>query len=93
MVLRDVKTLFKIFKKNLNLGIIFKDSFAFEEFYSIRKPENTILGLGIDLTNSFFKPNKILDPLKEKFIKNLKNYKSVEKLSKIISDKGLNDNY
>jgi len=93
LVLRDIKTLFEVFKKNLNLGFILKNSFAFQEFYSKRKPENTMLGLGIDLTNSFFKQNKMLDPIKEQFIKNLKKYKSVEKLSKIISDKGLFDNY
>ena len=65
-----------------------KNSYLFKEFCDTRKPENVIFGLGIDLTNSFFKQNKYFDPFKEIIIKNVSKMSSLKKFSKLFSDKG-----
>ena len=36
----------------------------FEDFTMDRKPENILIGVGIDITRSFFKKNDYLDPVK-----------------------------
>ncbi len=89
LVLRDIKKLKKLINKNLKLGLTLKNSYLFKEFCDTRKPENVIFGLGIDLTNSFFKQNKYLDPFKEIIVKNIKNNETLKKFSKIISNRGL----
>ena len=73
----------------MGLGISIKNSFALNDFYNSRKPENTIMSLGVDATYRFFKQNKYLDPFKEIIIKNIKNNGTLKKFSKIISNKGL----
>tara|TARA_B100001063_G_C16770590_1_gene561361 strand:+ start:208 stop:1341 length:1134 start_codon:yes stop_codon:yes gene_type:complete len=88
LVLRDIKKLKKLINKNLKLGLTLKNSYLFKEFCDTRKPENVIFGLGIDLTNSFFKQNKYLDPFKEIIIKNVSKMSSLKKFSKLFSDKG-----
>lgn len=88
LVLRDIKKLKKLINKNLKLGLTLKNSYLFKEFCDTRKPENVIFGLGIDLTNSFFKQNKYFDPFKEIIIKNVSKMSSLKKFSKLFSDKG-----
>ena len=89
LVLRDIKKLKEIIKYYVGLGISIKNSYALNDFYNSRKPENTIISLGVDATHSFFKQNKYLDPFKEIIVKNIKNNETLKKFSKIISNRGL----
>ncbi len=89
LVLRDIKKLKEIINYYAGLGISIKNSYALSDFYNSRKPENTIMSLGVDATHSFFKQNKYLDPFKEIIIKNIKNNETLKKFSKIISNQGL----
>ncbi len=89
LVLRDIKKLKEIVKYYVGLGISIKNSYALNDFYNSRKPENTIMSLGVDATHSFFKQNKYLDPFKEIIVKNIKNNETLKKFSKIISNRGL----
>ena len=88
LFLRDIKKLYENIKSSLELGLLIKDSLVLKDFSESRKPENTILGIGIDLTNSFFKKNIFLDPVKFSFLNVIKENKSIKNLSKIISDTG-----
>ena len=92
LVLRDINQLKKILSYYSKLGISFKNSNALIDFYNKRKPENLIMGLGIDITHKFFKKNKYLDPFKSFILKNVTNTEILKRLSKIISDKGLSFN-
>ena len=89
LVLRDIKKLKEVLKYYLGLGISIKDSFVLNDFVSSRMPENIIMGLGVDATHIFFKKNKYLDPFKGFILKHISNNKTLSKLSKIISNKGL----
>ncbi len=89
LVLRDIKKLKEIIEYYARLGISIKSSYALYDFYNSRKPENTIMSLGVDATHTFFKQNKYLDPFKEIIVKNIKNNETLKKFSKIISNRGL----
>ncbi|OUX36189.1 MAG: hypothetical protein CBE33_06570 [Candidatus Pelagibacter sp. TMED273] len=89
LVLRDIKKLQEIIFYYAGLGISIKNSYALNDFYNSRKPENIIMGLGIDATHFFFKRNRYLDPLKELIVKNISNNNTIKELSKIISNRGL----
>ena len=89
LVLRDIKKLKEILEYYSGLGISIKNSHALKDFYSQRKPENIIFGLGIDVTHNFFKQNKYLDPFKEIILKNIGKNNMIKKFSKIISNQGL----
>ena len=89
LVLRDIKKLKEIIKYYVSLGISVKNSYALIDFYKSRKPENTIMSLGVDVTHNFFKRNKYLDPFKELIVRNIKNNDTLKKFSKIISNQGL----
>jgi len=89
LVLRDIKKLKEIIKYYVCLGISIKNSYALNDFYNSRKPENIVMSLGVDVTHSFFKKNKYLDPFKEIIVKNIKNNETLKKFSKIISNRGL----
>ena len=89
LVLRDIKKLKEIIKYYSGLGISVKNSYALNDFYINRKPENIIMGLGVDATHKFFKQNKYLDPFKEVVINNITNNNTLKKISKIISNRGL----
>ncbi len=89
LVLRDIKKLKEILKYYVGLGISIKNSYALNDFYNSRKPENIIMSLGVDATHRFFKKNKYLDPFKEIIVKNIKNNETLKKFSKIISNRGL----
>ncbi len=89
LVLRDIKKLKEIIKHYSELGISIKNSYALNDFFISRKPENMIMGLGVDATHKFFKQNKIFDPVKKVIIKNISNNEILKKISKIVSNKGL----
>ena len=89
LVLRDIEKFCQLLKNNLNLGLDINNSGILKEFNKSRKPENIILGLGIDFTNYFFKYSKYLEPFKNKIIKNLNTFEILKKLSKDVSNKGL----
>ena len=89
LVLRDIKKLKEIIKYYSSLGISLENSYMLYDFHKSRKPENTIMSLGVDATHSFFKQNKYLDPFKEIIVKNIKNNETLKKFSKIISNRGL----
>ena len=89
LVLRDINKLQKIFKYYTELGMSLKSTPALEEFTSNRKSENIITGIGIDLTHNFFKQNKLLDPFKEKILKNISKNNTLKRISKFISNQGL----
>ncbi len=89
LVLRDIKVLKEILKYYSELGISIKNSFALRDFCNNRKPENIIMGLGVDATHNFFKDHKYLSTIKESILKNISNNETLVKFSKIISNKGL----
>tara|TARA_B100001121_G_scaffold63294_1_gene55522 strand:- start:169 stop:1275 length:1107 start_codon:yes stop_codon:yes gene_type:complete len=89
LVLRDIKKLKEVIKHYVGLGISIKNSYALSDFYNSRKPENTIMGLGVDITHNFFKENKFLDPVKKTILKQVSKSEFLKSLSKRISDKGL----
>jgi 2-octaprenyl-6-methoxyphenol hydroxylase len=90
LFLRDIKKLYENIKSSLELGLPLKNSLILKNFSDSRKPENTILSIGIDLTNSFFKKNNFLDFVKFSFLKRIKDSKRIKNLSTIISDSGFN---
>ena len=89
LVLRDIRKLKEILRYYSTLGISVKNSYALNDFYESRKPENIIMSLGVDLTHSFFKRNKYLDPFKSAIISNISSWKPLSQIAKKISDKGL----
>ena len=89
LVLRDIKKLNELILKSFKLGLSLKSSFILEDFFVSRKSENTILGLGINLTNLFFKSNKYFSPVRKLILENINNFEIIKKISKKISDKGV----
>ena len=88
-MLRDIDNLYDLIKKNLNLGLAIKDSLILKDFSSNRKSENLFFGIGIDFINEFFKNNKLINPIREVILENIKNNSYIKKISKKISNKGL----
>ena len=89
LIIRDIKKIIELIKKNMKLGLTLKNSYILEELSNSRKPENIIFGLGIDFVNIFFKQNKMLEPLKSFMLNNIHKSKQIIKVSKKISDTGL----
>ena len=89
LVLRDIQKLYELIKKNMECGLILRDSLILREFYNSRNPENTLLGLGINFTHGFFKRNKFFDPAKKTILNNISKLDEIKRISKIISNKGL----
>jgi 2-polyprenyl-6-methoxyphenol hydroxylase-like FAD-dependent oxidoreductase len=89
LVLRDIKKLSELITDALKIGLSLKTSFVLKDFYQARKPENTILGLGINITNIFFKDNKYFSPIRKKILENISNSDFIKKISQRISDKGI----
>ena len=77
-----------LMSNTLKLGLLFKNSFLLKNFYNSRKPENNLFGIGISLTNLFFKDNKY-SYFKKNIIKNIKNFGFIKKISQSIADKGI----
>ena len=89
LVLRDIKKLSELMSKDLKLGLSLKNSFLLNNFYENRKPENIAIGLGINLTNIFFKDNKYFLPMRKIILNNISNFPFIKKISEKISDKGV----
>ncbi len=89
LVLRDINELYKKIKKNISLGLQIKDSLIFNDLYSRRKPENLLYGMGINLTQSFFRSNNFTDPLKNTFLKDIDKFQFLKKIGLKIADKGI----
>jgi len=89
LVIRDIKKLNELMSASLKLGLLIKDSFILKNFYNSRKPENNLFGLGINLTNIFFKDNKYFFPLKKGILNNISKFSFIRKISQSISDRGI----
>jgi len=89
LVLRDVKKLSELMSRTSYLGLLFKDSFLFRDFYNSRKPENNLFGIGINLTNLFFKDNKYFYSIKKIILSNIRNFDFIKKTSQSIADRGI----
>ena len=89
LVLRDIKKLGELISKTLKLGLLIKESFILKDFYNSRKPENNLFGLGINLTNIFFKDDKYLSLLKRGILNNINKISFIKKISQSISDRGI----
>ena len=90
LILRDIKRLDELISKNLKLGLPIKNSNIPKDLSELRKPENLLIGLGIDTTRKFFKSNKYLDPIKENILDSFSKSKLLRKLTKRVANLGLN---
>ena len=89
LVLRDIKKLNELVSKNLRLGLAIKNSNIPKDLSDIRKPENILMGLGIDTTRKFFKSNKYLDPIKENILNNFSKSTLLKEITKRVANLGL----
>ena len=89
LILRDIEKLNELISKNLKLGLTIKDSNIPIDLSNSRKPENLLMGLGIDTTRIFFKSNKYLDPLKENILNNFSKSTLLKKITKRVANLGL----
>ena len=89
LVLRDIKKLKELISETSRLGLLVKESFILKDFYNSRKPENNLFGLGINLTNIFFKDDKYLSLLKRGILNNINKISFIKKISRSISDRGI----
>ena len=90
LILRDIEKLNELISNNLRLGLTIKDSNIPKDLSDSRKPENLLMGLGIDTTRKFFKSNKYLDPIKENILNNLSRSTLLKKITKRVANLGLN---
>ena len=90
LILRDIEKLNELISNNLRLGLSIKDSNIPKDLSDSRKPENLLIGLGIDTTRKFFKSNKYLDPIKENILKNFSKSSLLKKITKRVANLGLN---
>ena len=90
LILRDIEKLNELISNNLRLGLNIKDSNIPKDLSDSRKPENLLIGLGIDTTRKFFKSNKYLDPIKENILKNFSKSSLLKKITKRVANLGLN---
>tara|TARA_B100001029_G_C15038889_1_gene442145 strand:+ start:530 stop:1675 length:1146 start_codon:yes stop_codon:yes gene_type:complete len=89
LVIRDLRELYEKIKTNISLGIQIKDSSILRDLYLNRKPENLLYGLGIDLTQQFFRYNKIIQPFKNTILKDIDKFSFLKKIGLKIADKGI----
>ena len=89
LILRDIEKLNELVSKNLRLGLTIKDSNIPKDLSDSRKPENLLMGLGIDTTRKFFKSNKYLDPIKENILNNFSESTLLKKITKRVANLGL----
>ena len=90
LILRDIEKLDELITYNLKLGLSIKDSNIPKDLSDSRKPENLLMGLGIDTTRKFFMSNKYLDPIKENILNNFSKSKLLKKITKRVANLGLN---
>ena len=88
--MRDIEKLNELISNNLRLALTIKDSSIPKDLSDSRKPENLLMGLGIDTTRKFFKSNKYLDPIKENILNNLSRSTLLKKITKRVANLGLN---
>ena len=89
LILRDVLFLnIKIIEYVKN-GIQIKDSLFIDEYLEQRKPENLLFGLGINFLNSFFKFNKITEPMKKVILQDINKLNILKNISLRVSNKGI----
>mgnify|MGYP006142909723 FL=1 len=88
LVLRDIRKLTELTSKTLQLGLLFTNTLILKDFYNSRKPENNLFGLGINLTNLFFKDRKYFSSIKKAVLNNINNFSFVKKTSQTLADKG-----
>ena len=89
LILRDIEKLNSLISKNLRLGLTIKNSNIPKDLSDSRKPENLLMGLGIDTTRKFFKSNKYLDPIKENILNNFSKSILLKKITKRVANLGL----
>ena len=89
LIIRDIIKLYQFIEYNQSLGLPIRDSEIIKKFVSSRKPENLLFGLGINLTNSFFRQNKITSPIKDFILKDINKFNFLKEISIKISDKGI----
>ena len=74
LILRDIYYLNSKINEYLKNGLQIKDSLFIDEYLKQRKPENFLFGLGISFVNSFFKFNKISEPIKKVILKDINKF-------------------
>ena len=79
----------ELISNNLRLGLPIKDSNIPKDLSDSRKPENLLIGLGIDTTRKFFKSNKYLDPIKENILEKFSKSKLLKNITKRVANLGL----
>ena len=89
LILRDIAELHEKIKENISLGLQIKDSLIFNDLYLNRKPENLLYSLGIDLTQKFFRHNKLTTPIKNGLLKDIDKFAFLKKIGLKIADKGI----
>jgi len=89
LVLRDIKKLDELMYKISSLGLLYKESLLLKDFYNARKAENNLFGLGINLTNFFFRDKKYFTILKKEILKNVKNFDFIKKITQKVADRGI----
>ncbi len=89
LILRDIEKLNELIFNNLRLGLPIKDSNIPKDLSDSRKPENLLIGLGIDTTRKFFKSNKYLDPIKENILEKFSKSKLLKNITKRVANLGL----
>ena len=90
LILRDIEKLNELISNNIRLGLTIKDSNIPKDLSDSRKPENLLIGLGIDTTRKFFKSNKYLDPIKENILKSFSKSSLLRKITERVANLGLN---
>ena len=90
LILRDIRKIDELIKYNIRLGLPIKNSGILKAFTYSRKPENVLLGIGIDSTRTFFKENKYFNKFKENILENFSRSETLKNISKRIANLGLN---
>ena len=72
------------------MGLTIKNSNIPRDLSDNRKPENLLMGLGIDTTRKFFKSNKYLDPIKKDILNNFSKSTLLKNITKRVANLGLN---
>ncbi len=90
LILRDIEKLSNLIYNNIKLGLPIRDSNIPKDLSDSRKPENLLIGLGIDTTRIFFKSNKYLDPIKENILNNFSKSEILKKITRRVANIGLN---
>ena len=89
LILRDIFYLNIKINEYLKNGLQIKDSLFIDEYLKQRKPENFLFGLGISFVNSFFKFNKISEPIKKVILKDINKFNILKDISLRVSNKGI----